>query len=160
MTSFGGKKHGGWSYGRSDRAVYYGPSFYKKINKTLKFIHERLQNVFIDHLDFRRCIKNWDSPETFFFMDPPYRNTEQANEIGMSDKDYCDLADICRKIKGKFLLTLNDDEWFLDLFSSFIIEVKQTPLASLGITRTVKRKKRGYYNHLLIRNYRLENEKT
>jgi DNA adenine methylase len=35
-------------------------------------IARRLQNVYIDHLDFRRCIKNWDRPDTFFYCDPPH----------------------------------------------------------------------------------------
>ncbi|NIR17121.1 DNA adenine methylase, partial [Candidatus Bathyarchaeota archaeon] len=48
---------------------------------SLQKIHERLQNVYIDHLDFLRCIKNWDTPDTFFFMDPPYRDTVTANRI-------------------------------------------------------------------------------
>ncbi|MHB1696564.1 MAG: DNA adenine methylase [bacterium] len=38
----------------------------------LDVIHDRLSDVYIDNLDFRDLIKNWDRPDTFFYLDPPY----------------------------------------------------------------------------------------
>lgn len=62
-------------------ADYYGwrfsinvniPKMIKNAIEKLDIIHARLSNVYIDNLDFRKLINNWDKPETFFYLDPPY----------------------------------------------------------------------------------------
>lgn len=146
-ASFGGMKSSSWGFGRS---LPLPTIFFNKLKKLNK-IHKRLQKVYIDCLDFRRCIKNWDSPETFFFMDPPYRGVTQANKICFTDKDYEDLAEICKHIRGKFLITLNDNPWFEALFSQFRIVKETTQLSS----KKPVGQKREYYTHLLIMNYEL-----
>jgi len=42
------------------------PNRLLNVINTISKVSERLRGVYIDHLDFRRCIKNWDSPSTFF----------------------------------------------------------------------------------------------
>jgi DNA adenine methylase len=76
----------------------------------LEAVATRLHGVYIDHLDFRRCIKNWDSPTTFFYVDPPYYGAV-AYRRGVkpfTPKDHEDLASMLEQVNGKWLLTYND----------------------------------------------------
>lgn len=132
----------GWPFSKRDS---FPSIFQRKLNYTLKKIHERLLRVYIDRLDFRRCIKNWDSPETFFYLDPPYRKTDQANPYKLSDEDYKDLAEICHKIQGKFMMTLNLDPFLQSLFKDFNIIYETTPLSIL----VTPEKKRRRYHHMI-----------
>lgn len=63
--------------------------------------------MYIDHIDFRRCFKNWDSQDAFFFVDPPYFGAEPYLHA-FTPQDHQDLAGILAKTKGKWLLTYND----------------------------------------------------
>jgi hypothetical protein len=56
----------------------------------------RMRAVYLDHLDFRRCIKNWDGPTTFFFLDPPYYGATKYRTLGpqFTNQDHEDLAKI------------------------------------------------------------------
>lgn len=151
QTSFSGRK-GTWSYARQ-RKTPLPQTFSRKIEKTLPAIHERLKNVYIDRLDFRKCIKNWDSPKTFFFMDPPYYRTGQANELNFTEKDFKDLAEICGKMEGKYLITLNDEPFIRETFQQFNIASISIPWSSRPLTRISKLNKKGTFTHLIIKNY-------
>lgn len=54
-------------------------------------IHEaarRLQKVVIENKDFEKLIKQYDRPESFFYCDPPYYDTEDYYEdVGFTRKD-------------------------------------------------------------------------
>lgn len=69
--------------------------------------HNRLDGVFIENDDFVKVINRYDRPHTMFFCDPPYW---QAVGYGVPFEwpDHQRLAGALRKIKGKFLLTINN----------------------------------------------------
>lgn len=81
--------------------------FFNVVGK-LRKIHRRLKHVVIENLDFREVIPKYDSPQTFFYLDPPhlYTSTEKESyySVGFTDKDYLDLLNLLDKIEGKFLL--------------------------------------------------------
>lgn len=69
----------------------------------------RLQKVVIENKDCVKLIRQYDRPESFFYCDPPYYNTDQYYEAVSSDGfDHAGLADALLGIKGKFLLSYND----------------------------------------------------
>ena len=48
---------------------------YRKIHEQLELfpiIHDRFKNVLVENLDWRQCLGDFDSPDTVFYMDPPY----------------------------------------------------------------------------------------
>jgi len=101
--SFEGKK-------RSPRITWD----YLKLNldrrfKKLEDLGERLQGVQITSEDGIACIKKWDSPNTFFYLDPPYPKAGKGL-FDLDDFSYKleDFASLLGKLKGKFLLSLND----------------------------------------------------
>lgn len=42
------------------------------VEETLLEVHWRLKGVVIENLDCCDCIRRYDRPETFFYIDPPY----------------------------------------------------------------------------------------
>lgn len=83
----------------------------------------RLRNTYIEHMDFRRLIPQYDrmkSPGgTVFFLDPPYL-VDHAPHYNhwMYEKDHRDLRDMLSTVQGNWLMTINDcpeyREWYKD----------------------------------------------
>lgn len=93
------------------------------LEKDIEEAHDRLSRVTIENRDFKNVIKSFDSIETFFYFDPPYRNTARSSyPVGeFTDEMYNDLFECCKNMKGKFLITINDDEYIRELFKDFNI---------------------------------------
>lgn len=73
--------------------------------------------TFVENMDFEEVIKKYDSPETYFYTDPPYWKTE--NYYSNHDFDSADherLADCLKNSQGKYGLSYYDfpklREWF------------------------------------------------
>lgn len=143
---FGGKMYGGWAYGKT-RAHWS-----KKRIKKLKSIHRRLNGVYIEHNDFRKVIKAWDHPDTFFFLDPPYLEKTGYTAEGFDERDHRDLAELLRKTEGKWLLTVGDHPLMWELYKDkeYSIDVVTAPLTAEKIDLG---EKRGAYANLIIKNY-------
>jgi len=150
-SAFAGKWRAGWAFGRkgASRANVWANSL-----KSVDAIAERLRGVHIDHLDFRRCLKNWDSPRTFFFLDPPYPDTTQPRLV-MTDEDHRDLAAILSQVKGKWLLTYGNHPLIRQLYDGcgFIIQRIRCPMAS---RKWGQGPRRDSLINLVIRNYWLK----
>jgi len=77
----------------------------------------RLRGVILHAEDASRIIRRYDSPQTFFYLDPPYLGREDMfgnrGEItGQFDEDkWRDLLRLLKKIKGKFLLSMGDQTY-------------------------------------------------
>lgn len=71
-------------------------------------IHSRLNRVQIEHNDFRKVFETYDTPETFFYCDPPYApSTRKDNkyECEMTDDHHEDLLNLLKNIKGMAILS-------------------------------------------------------
>ncbi|UHG93331.1 DNA adenine methylase [Spirosoma oryzicola] len=66
---------------------------------------ERLKRVTIESYDVLKVIKTYDSPDTFFYLDPPYVSSDQGHYKGYTAEDFQQLLEICATMKGKFLLS-------------------------------------------------------
>lgn len=77
-------------------------------NKKILFdssIQGRLEGVQIEHLDALKIIENRDGEDVFFYLDPPYPNSDQGHYSGFSQHDFENLLEALSKIRGKFLLS-------------------------------------------------------
>ena len=154
-AAFAGKWRGGWAFARKggNRARVWS-----RLRVDLDSIAERVRDLHVDHLDFRRCIRNWDSPDTFFFLDPCYIGTMQPR-VTMTETDHRDLAEILRTIQGKWLLTYNNHPLVHELYDNrgFVIQKMRCQMAS---RKWGQGPRRGALTNLVIRNYRLESSKV
>jgi len=112
---------------------------------------ERLQKVVIENKDFEKLIKQYDRPESFFYCDPPYYDTEDYYEdVGFTRKDHERLATALCSMQGKFLLSYNDCEEIRELYSRPNITIEGTSRLSNMAQRYESGKQ---YDELLISNY-------
>ena len=63
-------------------------------------------------------ISHFDTPETFFYLDPPY---EGSNDYGSGRIHPEEVFEIVKKIRGKFLLSYNDSPNIRRIFKGFHI---------------------------------------
>jgi len=113
-------------------------------------IKERLKNVKIKNNDYKESI-NYDSKETFYYLDPPYPDTENKTIGG--NISLIELHDFCKKIKGKFILSLNDVKAINKAFKDFHLK-KVKVLQSFSNTEGTQEFRR----ELLISNFPLKKE--
>lgn len=77
----------------------------------------------IHNWDYKKTIREYDSEESFFYLDPPekaYLTTE------FSEGSHAELAGILRSIKGRFVLSYRNFEGLRELYSGFKIESVKT----------------------------------
>lgn len=74
--------------------------------------------------DYLQVLNQYDSPTTFFFLDPPYEVKKKGQEIYYKDAvvDYEEMVASLKQLKGKFLLTINDSERIREIFKDFNIK--------------------------------------
>ena len=137
------------SYGALSKTFSIGKGYKYLQLKDLDIVKkasERLKNVIIEKQDFEKLIKRYDTPDTFFYLDPPYYKNEHLYERNKTSRfgKHQELADILKSIDGKFLLSYNDDSFIRSLYKDFIIEEIEAPYSFNGIRRKTE---------LLIRNY-------
>lgn len=104
-AAFGGKV-AGQTFG-----VSYGPARFDvtKLVPLLEAAHERLAGVTIERLSWDAFIARYDRSETLFYCDPPYAGSEGDYGKGIwAAEDFGRLADRLGRIKGRYLVSLND----------------------------------------------------
>lgn len=85
-------------------------------------IKDRLKNVVIENRDFESLIKVYDRPGALFYLDPPYVGTESYYDADFSEQDHRRLNAILKNLKGRFILSYNDDIFIRELYKDFYIE--------------------------------------
>lgn len=116
--------------------------------KRLPEIQNRLSGVVVENKDFEDLIKVYDKQNALFYLDPPYHGTEKYYKNKFAEDDHYRLCSSLKKIKSRFILSYNDDEFIRNLYCDFNIE---------GISRrnTLAANVKGdtEYKELIIRNY-------
>ena len=90
-----------------------------------------MAGVVIECLGWAEFIDRWDRKEMLFYLDPPYWNGESDYGKGVfSRDDFAALADRLRRLKGRFILSINDVPGVRAAFSGFKV-------APVSLTYTV-----------------------
>ncbi len=109
--SFGGIGGGSWGFCVADSVMGMSGGPYRwLVGLTILPRHaKRCRNLIILNKDFREVLQEWDSPDTFFYCDPPYiHETVTANYYGdydMSLQDHQDLVQMLLNCRGKVMLS-------------------------------------------------------
>jgi len=114
----------------------------------IKELHKRLDMVIIENLSYEKVIEKYDTKTNFFYCDPPYMlgyTYENSKQF-----DHTQLRDILKKIKGRFILSYDDNPEVLKLYKGYDIR---------HVTRTkgINRKEgKSEFNEVIIANFKLE----
>lgn len=79
--------------------------------------HARTNRVVVENLPWQRLLKNYDAPGSFFFLDPPYVGESTGAYEGFGQPQMAELATALRRLKGRWLLTVNDSPANRSLFA-------------------------------------------
>ena len=112
---------------------------------------ERLQGVTLENEDFETILARYDSPTTFFYLDPPYFDTEDyyPGKIFLPS-DHQRLADLLLGAEGRWLLSYNLCPEVLELYEKPGIIIEQVE----RINNMAQRYESGaVYREVLVSNY-------
>ena len=87
----------------------------------LEDLHERLAGVVIESLPWQAFIDRYDREGTLFYCDPPYFGNEGDYGEGLFGREqFAQMAERFRRLKGSFVLSINDRPEVRELFDGFI----------------------------------------
>lgn len=133
-------------------SMIYKTSYPNMLIKMMGEYQDKLDGVRLDTKDYAKIVKKYDSPETFFFIDPPYENTSKS--FGYAEDqgfDFERLEQVLSTIKGKFLMTINDSPRIRKLFAKF--HIKKVNVKNVWFNNVTS--KRRVREELFITNYNI-----
>jgi len=105
----------GWGISYTHR----NPSCWDNKKRKLYNFHRRLANVYVENIDAIECIRNWDSIDTLFYLDPPYVPETRKDKILYShDTDvefHYNLVETLLSVRGKVMLSGYPNDIYLPL---------------------------------------------
>jgi DNA adenine methylase len=116
-----------------------------RFEEELSAAHLRLAGATIEHLDWAACIARYDRPATFFYVDPPYWETEGYG-VPFPLEAYHRMAALARSIQGKMLISINDHPAMREAFAG--LRTRRVEL-----TYAVTGGKKARSRELVIRNW-------
>lgn len=135
------------SFGSDHRTYATSAKSMDNVMPYLEKVKERLYGVAIEHKDFEDLIKVYDRKNALFYLDPPYVGTEKYYDNTFPVGDHQRLREALGRVKGRFILSYNDNPLLWDLYADFRIE-RISRAASLAANDNKKR-----YAELIIRNF-------
>jgi len=78
-----------------------------RIEESLSAAHLRLSGTQVENLAWQDCMKRYDRSHTFFYLDPPYWQTEGYG-VPFGFEQYEAMADLVKTCKGKAMVSIND----------------------------------------------------
>jgi DNA adenine methylase len=113
--------NGGWSFGGVKYTSNVATHFYNSL-ENIAAVQKRLRTVQIECQDALTILERWDSPDTLFYLDPPYVWSTRSQkskgrkqyEHEMEDSQHRDLLDFCLKAKGMIILSGYDSELYTE----------------------------------------------
>ena len=113
--------------------------------------HDFLSKSVIMRGDYKDCIKKYDVPGAWIFVDPPYRKRAGYPAETWNDELHIELAETLKNCKhAKFMLVHCEDDLYRELYKDFTIISKDFNYSIAFRDRNVDARK---VNHLYIVNY-------
>lgn len=101
--SFGGM---GETYSTREKSVH---RYALKTLEQFPDIRREVKSWILENLDFRELIRKYDSKGAFFYLDPPYYGKKWYN-YNFETRDYEDLNDLMKNMKGKYLMNIDAEQ--------------------------------------------------
>jgi DNA adenine methylase len=130
-TAFGGKVSGQNFGVAKERPARFNLT---TLEPMLEDLHVRLSGVVIECLPWQDFLTRYDSPGALFYLDPPYWGCE--TDYGKTVFERADFERMCEalsRLKGRFILSINDVPEIRETFAQFeIMEVETTYTIASG----------------------------
>lgn len=122
-TGSAGGKLSGWRRGVRDHGHTSAMDWHSIWECVLAW-SDRLRGVFIEQDDAITVMERWDSPNTLFYVDPPYvAETRKAGPRGyrheFTEKDHKRLAEFLQSAQGSVVLSGYDSEMYRELYGKW-----------------------------------------
>jgi DNA adenine methylase len=117
----------------------------ERLPELIETAHKRLERVQIESLPYHEILTRYDRAKTLFYLDPPYWG-RKLYRYNFDEADFAGLEERLRKLKGKFVLSLNDLPEVRALFRRFRIR-------PVEIAYTSQQKAGRLYKEVLITNF-------
>ncbi len=91
----------------------------------LHFISERIKNVKIENLDFRKIMENYSRSDVLIYMDPPYlkttreKNSTKIYDLEMTNIDHIDLCRLCLESPAKIIISGYPSQLYTELLGDW-----------------------------------------
>lgn len=105
----------------------------------------RLARVQLEQWPYEKILTRYDRPTTFFYIDPPYIG-KSLYQHNFADDDFRSLAAHLSRIRGTFLLSINDHPLARHLFRDFHVHTRTVVYTAHRSVPTVQ--------ELVVSNYR------
>lgn len=139
-ASYSSKIGAGWAFSRKSNMA---KRIARKLEDLTDETMERLRYTSIESQDALRVIEYWDTPETLFYLDPPYPEGDCGHYTKGKDI-YYDLLEVLPSIKGKFILSSYPSEHISQLWDNYHYPHKEyeTTISGNGNNRRQENTKR------------------
>jgi DNA adenine methylase len=109
--------------------------------RKIPLVHQRLQNVLIKNQDWRKILEAYDSPDTLFYLDPPYVQDTRRDgwfKFEMVNRDHLELIAAIAQLKGRVVLSGYPHEVYNTLQDNFGWRLITRERSCLSVARTRK----------------------
>lgn len=112
-----GKEDGTWCVSRKGEN---SPLTWMNLPALIHDSAEFLKHVFIENLDYKNCIKKWDTNETCFYIDPPYEKVEKNfyHVNKQSGFNHEDLFELVCSLHGNCAISYYDSKYIRDMYKT------------------------------------------
>ncbi|MFA7433672.1 MAG: DNA adenine methylase [Gemmobacter sp.] len=149
-TAFGGKVSGANFGVTKERPARFNLT---TLEPMLEDLHTRLAGVVIECLDWSDFLRRYDSPDTLFYLDPPYWGCEDDyGKALFAREDFRHMAEQLAAVQGRFLMSINDVPEIRDLFAWAHIEPVRV---TYSIAKRAGSGRAGDWGELLVSNFDL-----
>lgn len=94
-----------------------------RLEATPDAINARLAGVTIERLPWRQFIERYDRAGMLFYLDPPYWGNEADYGKGIFSRgEFAEMAEVLKRLQGRFILSLNAFLGVYETFKTFNIE--------------------------------------
>lgn len=133
QQSFGRVYNG--AFGVSKKSRNESHVWCNKVDRLYQYV-ERLRRTVIESTCALECISRWDSPQTLFYVDPPYPGTVQKYNLPTyTQDDFAALVDILSKCKGSVVLSCMSNNAVPDSWESVDIAASRSIKKQVGTKR-------------------------
>lgn len=126
-NSFGSGITTGWGFSRVKPVrSLWRPDLIVEVKK-------RLESVYIENRSFENLIRVYDSPDTLFYLDPPYWEVgDRLYLCRFKEADHIRLREVVNGIRGKWIMSYNDHPRIRKLYNGFKIQTTKRVRYSLN----------------------------